>query len=72
MSVRAKMKVTSKTGNAEDGGSVRLEAVCDGSDENKNWSKFTPSGHVEMWITNPPAYEAFEAGQEFYIDFTPA
>lgn len=68
---RAKMKCTSKTGNAENGGSVRLEAVYDGSDENKSWAKYTPSGHVEMWINNPPAYDGFEVGKAYYIDFTP-
>ena len=71
MGVRAKMKCTEKTGTAEAGGSIKLEAVYDGGDENSSWSKYTPSGSVTMWVTNPAAYDGFEVGQKYYIDFTP-
>lgn len=72
MAVRAKLKCTEKTGNAEAGGGVKLEAVYDGSDANSSWSKYTPSGTLNMWVTNPQAYEAFEVGQKYFVDFTPA
>lgn len=37
-------------------------------EENKEWSKWTPSGKLEMVITNPEA--KFEIGKEYYLDFT--
>jgi len=43
----------------------------DGKD-NESWSKYTPSGKVEMAITNPSAIEAFEIGKAYFLDFTPA
>ncbi len=39
---------------------------------NKTWSKYTPSGHLQITITNPSAIEAFEKGKSYYLDFTPA
>lgn len=38
---------------------------------NKTWSKYTPSGKIEMVITNQAAIEAFEIGKAYYVDFTP-
>ncbi|WP_342361430.1 hypothetical protein [Terrarubrum flagellatum] len=39
---------------------------------NKTWSKYTPSGHLQITITNPSAIDAFEMGKAYYLDFTPA
>jgi hypothetical protein len=39
---------------------------------NKNWSKYTPNGKLEITITNPDAIAAFELGKSYYLDFTPA
>lgn len=44
----------------------------DPQSENYSFSQFTPSGSVEMNITNPMAFGFFQEGQEFYLDFTPA
>ena len=44
----------------------------DKTSENYSFSQYTPSGHIEMTITNPAAFGAFVEGQEVYIDFTPA
>ena len=62
------------TGRAEDVcASVTLRAVYqDGNTENANWSKYTPSGHMTINITNPTAIDAFSPGKFYYIDFTPA
>lgn len=65
MSVRAKMKCTSKSGNQ-----VRLDAVCD--EQNKSWAQYTPCGSVQMSIDNPTALDRFEQGQTYFVDFTPA
>lgn len=39
---------------------------------NKDWSKYTPQGAIQMTITNPDAIAAFEIGKAYYVDFTPA
>ena len=39
---------------------------------NKTWSKYTPSGQLQITITNPSAIDAFEKGKAYYLDFTPA
>lgn len=39
--------------------------------ENYSFSKATPSLNLTMSITNPGAFGAFEAGKEYYLDFTP-
>lgn len=39
---------------------------------NELWSKWTPSGRIEMHITNPAAVEQLKLGDTFYVDFTPA
>ncbi|CAN7303120.1 hypothetical protein LJR231_001551 [Phyllobacterium sp. LjRoot231] len=38
---------------------------------NESWSKYTPSGKIEMAVTNPSAIDAFEIGKAYFIDFTP-
>lgn len=49
---------------------VRLVPFYDPDDEtNKSWSEATPSGAIEMTITNPAAFEQFEVDAEYYIDF---
>jgi hypothetical protein len=76
--VRAKMfvaEVTKQVGQgqgAQPCGKVKLQVVYGDSEENKTFSKYTPSGSVELYITNSEAYEAFELGKSYYIDFTPA
>lgn len=51
--------------------SVTLNAVYDDGKANREWSKYTPSGEVKMFITNPAAIENFDLGKEYYLDFTP-
>lgn len=38
--------------------------------ENESWSKYTPSGKIEMAITNPAAIDAFSVGKAYFVDFT--
>ena len=49
---------------------VKLSAATD--DGNKEWSKYTPSGQIELHITNPVAFEAFKLGQFYLVDFVEA
>lgn len=51
---------------------VTLGAVTTGNTENESWSKYTPSGQLQMVITNPDATDHFEQGKEYYIDIQPA
>lgn len=52
---------------------IRLQAAYgDGDEANKSWSKWTPSGELRMFVTNPSAIAEFEQGKSYYLDFTPA
>lgn len=44
----------------------------DGSDEDNTFAKFSPSASCEIFVANPALFGKFEAGQKFYVDFTPA
>lgn len=77
--LRAKFRVTSVTRSIDADGNasqevVKLSAVysSDPESENAKWSKWTPSGSLEMTINNPNAFGTLSNGHEFYIDFTPA
>lgn len=52
---------------------VSLHPVYDSNPEHENhkWSEATPSGEIEMSITNPDACGKFEEGKEYFVDFTP-
>jgi hypothetical protein len=54
------------------GTEVELKAVYDGSEENKQYFKWTPNGSIVLGILNPTAAAIFEPGKEYYVDFTPA
>jgi len=79
MHVRAKFRVQEIKSQAsyQTGGtggkcqeSVRLVAATD--ERNKTWSKYTPSGSIEMQIDNPEALDQFKLGECVYVDFTDA
>lgn len=78
MSVRAKFFVSSVTHLATPGSdpcaTIKLAPVFgsygDGKD-NESWSKYTPSGTIEMNVTNPTAIERFEPGKAYYVTFDP-
>lgn len=48
--------------------SIRLEAVID---ENKEWSRWTPSGTLTMHVTNPNVFGQIKEGQMVFVDLTP-
>lgn len=50
---------------------IRLQPVYGDSPENKEWSKWTPSGEVSLQITNPKAVDQFQLGQAYFVDFVP-
>ncbi len=75
MSVRAKFVLNSYETSMQQGEELRtlkLSAVYDGSPENKEFFKWTPSGQISLGILNKKAWEQFELGKEYYVDFTSA
>jgi hypothetical protein len=77
MKMRAKMKVTAFEIHSDTYESIEFSAVCkndgypaDGTDENNNFAKWTPTATLKMAITNPELIGKFSLGQEFYLDFT--
>lgn len=78
--VRAKFVVESITelpeAQAEGGprvnSNISLRAVTNGSKENEQFFRWTPSANIQLNVVNPEAAKAFKQGQEFYVDFTPA
>ena len=51
---------------------VSLRAVYEGSEENKEFFKYTPAGSIVLGTVNPAAAAQFTVGAEYYVDFTPA
>lgn len=43
----------------------------DPSAPNFEWSKYTPSGYIELTITSEAAFSAFEVGAEYLLTFEP-
>ncbi|QMR77927.1 hypothetical protein [Enterobacter sp. RHBSTW-00175] len=73
MTVRAKFQCNSINKSPDNSSAVvNLMAITTGSTENEAWSKYTPSGQLQMVISNPAAFEQFEQGKEYFIDIQPA
>ncbi|HCA7993790.1 TPA: hypothetical protein MX476_000301 [Klebsiella variicola] len=61
MTVRAKFQCNSIQKSQDNSTAVvHLIVVTTGSTENESWSKYTPSGQLQMVISNPAAAEQFE------------
>lgn len=69
--VRAKMRC-SMVQHTEVGHTVRVEPVTSGSEENDQFYRYTPSGHVELSVVSQETADLFRVGEEYYVDFTPA
>jgi hypothetical protein len=70
MNVRAKFKVTSVEHMEGGQASVKLTAVH--GNDNRTWTKWTPSGELRLSITNPGATEQFKPGAFVFLDFSEA
>lgn len=56
------------------GRQLRLSASNEKDGDNKDWSQWTPSGKLELFITNQSAFPAIDAmnlGDHFWIDISP-
>lgn len=51
---------------------VALGVVSSGSEENKEFFKYTPAGSLSFQSINDAAVAHFEPGKEYYIDISPA
>jgi antitoxin component YwqK of YwqJK toxin-antitoxin module len=69
--VRAKFRLEEKT-YYPNGGKLVFQPVVDGSQENKEFFKYTPSGKIEMQVVSDKVLDMMKPGEEYYIDFTPA
>lgn len=60
----------------EYGEHIHLEAVYGkdekDNEENNQFAESTPTGRLDMQISNPGAMGFFEEGGEYYLDFTKA
>jgi hypothetical protein len=78
MMVRAKYRITAKeevaggvvAGQSEKLVTIKMVPVINGSEENKEFFKYTPSGEMRIGTLNQKAAEYFELGKEYYVDFT--
>ena len=73
MNIRAKFVCNSVTLNQYEQDVVKLSPVYgpDGT-ANAAWSKATPSGSLELTITNPEARGQFQPGKSYFLDISPA
>lgn len=80
--MRAKMYVSSITQTGS-GGKLSQETVSfscvsdkpygpEGESEDNTFSRYSPSGTLEISITNHALHGQFKPGQKFYLDFTEA
>ena len=70
--MRAKIEVQSIINYAD---SITVQAFpvkADGVPENESFNMYTPSGNLELGITNPNAFGFFEVGKQYYLDFSEA
>lgn len=75
MSVAAKVRCIGNSNPAWDQHDTmrmaRFTPVYDSDPESPNfeWSQATPSGYMELCITNPAAFGQFEVGEEYLLTF---
>ena len=72
--IRTKMKVDGKGSYGEGaGGSVLMSAVysADPADENKVLTDFVPDFSFSLNINKQDAFDFYQEGKEYYVDFIP-
>lgn len=74
MNVIAKFICTGIVDNPEyENKTVSFNPVVSGSEENKSFSKYTPSGSLILTISyDTSASDVFELHKEYYLNITPA
>lgn len=69
MSVRCKLVCNDKD---EKYGRINFSPVYSGSKENEEFFRATPGGNFTFYTVNTNAFNQFEVGKEYYVDFTPS
>lgn len=69
--IKAKVIVNSveNFGHAE---RPKMSPVTGGSPEDNSFSQATPSGSLELYISNPAALGFFKPGKKYHVTFTEA
>lgn len=73
MKVQAKFWVSQinhqapRSNEADSVATIEMQPVY--GEGNEDWSKYTPSGKLEMTVTNPAAIDQFELGGEYLLTF---
>ena len=72
--MRAKMQVRSVE-KFQQGESLKMAPVSGkfdekGYSEDNTFARYTPSGALELSITNPALFDKIKPGDTFYVDFT--
>ena len=81
-SMRAKVRLTSIKPYPEEGTPSQESLTfnfpaksgnypADGSDEDQQFAKFSPSGSLSLTVANPNLIGKFAVGDTFYLDFVP-
>lgn len=77
MTIQAKVRCIGNSAPAWDNSDtqrfVRFTPVYDTNPDHPNfeWSKYTPSGYIELLITNEVAFSVFEVNSEYLLTFEP-
>jgi hypothetical protein len=67
---RAKITVT-EVKRYTYGETITANPVYSGSPEDNSYSSSTPSGKIELHVTNAALIGQINPGDQFYVDFTP-
>lgn len=72
MTVRAKLQLATVTIFSATSRKLHFTACYDPSlAEDVSFNKASPNASFEIWVDNPKAYEQFEIGKQYYVDFSP-
>lgn len=76
MRTRAKFEVREVDNTNASAVTLKMAAVtskpfdAEGVSEDNDFARWTPSGLLEIQITNPNLLDAFKVGQKYYVDLT--
>lgn len=64
-------KIARENGQVDENTFVKLIPCFDkGNEEDKHFSKYTPSEEITLAVNNPFVISQIETGKKFYVDFT--
>lgn len=70
--MRAKFTVESVNHLSGGDRHIKMSARYSDSPEDNQFAVATPSGSLEMYVSNPAARDFLEPGKQYYLDFSPA